>query len=250
MAKVDMDLIKFVLQRNELDVRTVAQIMDDIQVELTNQVDDEEKPPPVKKQFVMMVSDPEGELEGKNYTGWILQIPEEDSPFVAEERIIRSAYEYNASKRGRRMPVKSIGEACEAVPLRFQKEQNVWIKTKEPVLIVRSSNELPDGMGEFDDLKIGGSIKKPTKAQEEADFVRTPIDVNEVSVGGSDEVVSDVVDLADHVEEAAQTVDHVEEAAPETTTNDAAPQDSTTFKSTDDAAEVGNEDVKQEEGVF
>ena len=153
MAKVDMDIVKFVLQRNELDIRIVSQIMEDIEVELKNQTDDEEKPPPKKKQFVMMVSDPEGELEGKNYTGWILQIPEEDSPYTAEERIIKSAYEYNASKRGRRMPVKSIGEACEVVPLRFQKEQNVWIKTKEAVLIVRSSNVLPDQMGDLNTLE-------------------------------------------------------------------------------------------------
>ena len=180
MAKVDLDIVKFILNRNELDVRQVAQIMEDIQVELNNQVD-EEKPPPVKKQFVMMVSDPEGELEGKNYTGWVLQIPEEDSPYVAEERLMKGAYEHNATKKGQRMPVKSIGEACEVVPARIYKEQNIWVKTKEPVLLVRSSNVLPDEASDFSDLPVGlGGTKTSQDAGKENEpdsFVSKSIEV-------------------------------------------------------------------------
>ncbi len=142
MPKVDLELVKLVLTRNELDVRQVAQILDDIQVEVAAQVD-EEKPPPVKKQFVMMVSDPEGKLEGKDFTGWVLQIPEEDSPYVAEERLFRATYEHNATKKGSRLPVKTIGEACEFITAKHFKEQNVWVKTKEPVLLVRTSNKVP-----------------------------------------------------------------------------------------------------------
>ena len=182
MPKVDLDIVKFILQRNELDVRKVSQIMDDIEVELTNQVD-EERPPPVKKQFVMMVSDPEGELEGKNYTGWVLQIPEEDSPYVSEERLIKGAYEYNATKKGRRMPVKSVGEACEVVPARIYKEQNIWVKTKEPVLIVRSNNVLPDEMSDFSDLPagLGGTKPRADEVDSAEEFVSEPIGVdNEV----------------------------------------------------------------------
>ncbi|WOO39323.1 hypothetical protein [Rubellicoccus peritrichatus] len=143
MPKVDIELVKLVLQRNEVDVRKVAQILDDIQVEVNSQVD-EDKPPPVKKQFVMMVSDPQGVLEGKDLTGWVLQIPEEDSPYQAEERLIKSAYEYNMTKKGQRMPVKSIGEACEFAPARTLKEQNVWVKTKEPILLVKTNNKIPE----------------------------------------------------------------------------------------------------------
>ena len=142
MPKVDLELVKLVLQRNDVDVRKVAQIIDDIQVEVNSMVD-ENKPPPVKKQFVMMVSDPQGLLEGKDLTGWVLQIPEEDSPYQSEERLIKSAYEYNATKKGQRMPVKSVGETCEFVPTRIMKEQNVWVKTKEPILLVRTTNKIP-----------------------------------------------------------------------------------------------------------
>ncbi|MFW6354603.1 MAG: hypothetical protein ACOC3I_09490, partial [Verrucomicrobiota bacterium] len=60
-----------------------------------------------------------------------------------EERIHRAAYNFNATPKGRRMPVESIGEACEAVSPRLLKDENVWIKTKEPVLIVKSDNKIP-----------------------------------------------------------------------------------------------------------
>ncbi|MEO0795978.1 MAG: hypothetical protein AAFX93_12490 [Verrucomicrobiota bacterium] len=143
MAKVEVDLVKMVMTRNGLDVRTVAQVIEDINTEMKAQTDDEDKPPPVKKQFVMMVSDPEEVLQGKIMTGWVLQIPEEDSPHVAEERVFRLGYEYNMTKKGRRIPVKTVAEACENVPARIQKEQKVWVKTKEPVYILPTKNKIP-----------------------------------------------------------------------------------------------------------
>ena len=147
MAKVDLDLVKMVLQRNEVDIRTVAQVLEDLNEEMKLQAD-EEKPPPVKKQFVMMVSDPNGELPQQDFTGWVLQIPEDDGVYVAEERLIRAAYNYNQSPKGRRMPVKSIAEICEHVPARFLKEEQVWVKTKETVFMLKTNNHIPTDKGE------------------------------------------------------------------------------------------------------
>jgi hypothetical protein len=41
------------------------------------------------------------------------------------------------------MPVETIGEACEAVSAKIFKEQNVWIKSKVPVLVVPIENKIP-----------------------------------------------------------------------------------------------------------
>lgn len=142
MAKVDIELVKRVLSRNLEDIRKVSEIIEELSLEAAA-VEDEPKPPPVKKQFVIMVSDPNDELKGKDYTGWVLQIPEEDSPVVAEERLIRGAYEFNITPKGRRLPARTIGEVCEAVSAKILKEQNVWVKTKEPVLVVKTRNEVP-----------------------------------------------------------------------------------------------------------
>lgn len=146
MAKVDVELVKMVMTRNGLDVRTVAQVIEDINIELKAQTEEDEKPPTVKKQFVMMVQDPHGKLaniKSGELTGWVLQIPEDDSPFVTEERLRRSGYEFNMTKKGRRIPVKSIAEVCENVSSRITKEQKVWIKNKEPVYLLTTDGKLP-----------------------------------------------------------------------------------------------------------
>lgn len=144
MAKIAIDTLKFILQRNVSDIRKINDIMQDINLEL--QAEEEEKanrPPPVKKQFSIVLTDDEGLLADKNLTGWVVQIPEDDSVTAAPERIIRAAYEYNTTPKGRRMPVQTIGEACEAVTAKLFKEQNVWVKTKIPVLAVAVHNQIP-----------------------------------------------------------------------------------------------------------
>ena len=143
MAKVDLELLKLILQRNSIEVRKIAQILDDINKEQEIADEDADKEPPVKKQFVTILSDPEGYLESKEFTGWVVQIPEEDSPYTATERLIRAAYEYNTTKKGRRMPVQELGEVCEFVPAKILKEQKIWVKTKEPIFIHRTNNKIP-----------------------------------------------------------------------------------------------------------
>jgi hypothetical protein len=143
MAKVDLELVKFILQRNEIDVRKVNSIIGDIEEEM--KIIKEENPPAprVPKQFAILISDPENQLPSTDFTGWVLQMPEEDSPAILEGQIHKAAYDINQTPKGRRMPVKSIGEACEVVPARIFKEQQVWVKTKEPVLILKTNNEIP-----------------------------------------------------------------------------------------------------------
>ena len=99
--------------------------------------------PPVKKQFVILLSDPNGKLPKVDFTGWVLQLPEDESPASVQERLLKATYDYNASKKGRLYPAKTVGDAIEAVPAKFFKEAELWIKTKEPVLVLRTDNEIP-----------------------------------------------------------------------------------------------------------
>lgn len=144
MAKIDIDTLKQILQRNNLEVRKVAEILEDINTELEiQQAEKEDRPPPVKKQFVILVSDPQEKLKGVDMTGWVLQIPEEESPYTVTDKLVTSAYEYNVTPKGRRLPLTTIGETCEVAPPKITKEQQLWIKTKEPILVVTTNNEVP-----------------------------------------------------------------------------------------------------------
>ena len=69
MPKIDVETLKFILQRNEPDIRKVNEIMQEIEMEL--KAEEEEKlnrPPPVKKQFSILIADAEGELKDKDLT--------------------------------------------------------------------------------------------------------------------------------------------------------------------------------------
>jgi hypothetical protein len=85
--------------------------------------------------------------------GWVLQIPEDESVATALERVYRGCYDFNASKKGRLMPVKTVGEAFENVAAKYFKEADVWVKTKTPVLVVRTDNEIPKSEDEKSEKK-------------------------------------------------------------------------------------------------
>lgn len=146
MAKVDLELVKMVAQRQpDLSAEQIARLIEDLSLEAKTKDADDAKEPPVKKQFVVIVSDPHGEIAalGKDFTGWVVQIPEDDNPAVALERLHNGAYDFNRTPKGRRLPLKTVAEACEFGSAKIFKEHKVWVKTKEPVMVVLSDNKIP-----------------------------------------------------------------------------------------------------------
>lgn len=145
MAKVELDLVKAVLQRAELSASDIAKIIEDINTE-TKMAEEAkgEKEPAVKKQFVFILSDPQGKFAGDtDYVGWVVQIPEDENPATALEKLHLGAYDFNRSAKGKRFAVHTISEACEFGSAKIFKEQKIWVKTKEPVLVVRTNNKIP-----------------------------------------------------------------------------------------------------------
>lgn len=142
MPKIDVNQVAEILKRNDLDPALLRQIIEELNLAAQPEVD-EEKPPAVKKQFSILVSDPEGKLPSGEFTGWVLQIPEDASVTSGPERIHKAAYEFNTTKKGRMMPAKTLADAIENVPAKHFKEQQVWIKTKTPVFMVTTDNEIP-----------------------------------------------------------------------------------------------------------
>ena len=143
MAKIDLDKLRNILHRNESDIRKINDIIKEVEHELQIEKEErEQRPPLVKKQFVTLISDNEGKLVDQDFASWVVQIPEDESPATVIDKIHQSAYNYNVTSKGQRLPVKSIGEACELVSARLFKENNLWVKTKIPVLAVRCSNKI------------------------------------------------------------------------------------------------------------
>lgn len=142
MPKIEVNKVAEILKKNQLEPKLLRQIVEEMNL-LTQPEADEEKPPAIKKQYVILVSDPENRLPKSDFVGWVLEIPESESVVTATERINRAVYDFNASKKGRLMPANTVGEAMEHVPAKFFKEAELWVKTREPVLIIKTDNSIP-----------------------------------------------------------------------------------------------------------
>jgi hypothetical protein len=143
MPKIDVSKVAEILQRNHLEPAILRRIIEEINQVVQPDPAEENKPPPVKKQWIVVISDPDHRLPKDDFAGWVVQIPEGESPVSTRERILRGAYDFNASKRGRLLPVKTVGEALENVPPKHFKEAELWVRTRTPVLMVRTDNRIP-----------------------------------------------------------------------------------------------------------
>lgn len=143
MAKVDIDLVKLVaMQKLNPSNKEMSAFLQELKERA--EADKPEKEPTVKKQFVFLLSDPHGKFKGDtDFTGWVVQIPEDDNPATALEKLHLGAYDFNRSAKGRRYPVSTVAEACEFGSQKIFKEQKIWVKSKEPVLVVPTNNKLP-----------------------------------------------------------------------------------------------------------
>ena len=146
MAKIDVAKVADILRQNRLEPAVMRRILEQINsvTEKAAEAEDQ-KPPAVKKQFVVLISDPEGAMPSTDFAAWVVQLPEDASPLSTQERIAKAAYDFNASRRGRALPVKTVGEAMETVPAKNFKEVELWVKTKTPVQVLSTDNVLPKG---------------------------------------------------------------------------------------------------------
>lgn len=145
MPKIDVNKVAEILKRNHIEPAVLRRVVEEMNLAVQPDPGDGDQAPPVKKQFAILLSDPEERLPRGDFTGWVLQIPESESPASSRERILKATYDYNASKKGRLYPAKTVGDALENVPGRFFRDVELWVKTKTPVVVLRTDNEIPRG---------------------------------------------------------------------------------------------------------
>jgi hypothetical protein len=143
MAKIEVNQVADILKKHKIDPSLLREIVEEMNEVTQPEADEDIKPPAAKKQFVVLLSDPQGKLAKADLVGWVVQIPEDASPHSTTERIFKGAYDFNASKKGRLLPVKSVGESLESVSAKFFKEAELWVKTKLPVAVMITDNVLP-----------------------------------------------------------------------------------------------------------
>jgi hypothetical protein len=151
MPKVETEIAAAIVKRRVTSPEEQTQVLDDLKKVLEQEAAEKEmKPPTLKKEFVFIISDPKNALAAAypdGIVGWVVQIEEGEAPQSALTKLHAAAYEHNASPKGRKFPVETVGEACETVKAKFFKDAGVWVKTKEAVLVVATDNKIPKAPG-------------------------------------------------------------------------------------------------------
>lgn len=143
--KIALTDVAQTLKTHKLEPSVVREILEELsQLASDAEADKAEPAPRTKQQFVVVVADKERKLRAEALTGWVVQIPEEAAPPSVIDRINEAAHAFNASKKGRLLPVKSIGEAFESVKRRFLKEAGITVKTKTPIYLIPTDNVLTE----------------------------------------------------------------------------------------------------------
>ena len=153
MAKVDIEIVETALKLEDLDYQKRAQIMNRIKSESEAIKSDKEKEPAVKKQFVIVVNDPYGKIAstGMDFSGWVVQIPEDDAPQTAIAKINQASSDFNLTPKGRRKPLRNMAEFFEFSSQKINKASNLWVKTKEPVLVCLTNGKIEKVYRDTDD---------------------------------------------------------------------------------------------------
>lgn len=102
-----------------------------------------------KKKMVLVASDPEDRfVQVVDCPVWVVQMNEEDNHTDVIEKINSATYAYNndvlnGKKKSKKNPVYKVSESLEQVTAKYFKEEEISVKTKEPTVIVRTDNKIP-----------------------------------------------------------------------------------------------------------
>lgn len=126
-----------------VDETTAQKVLQKI-VEANQKEDDgdDDKPPRVKKEFLIVLANPDGILP-PDITGWVIQVDEGVPPPSVFERLGQAAAEYNTTRKGRHHPANTVPELFENVAAKFFKPTQISVKTKMPVWCLPAPDKLP-----------------------------------------------------------------------------------------------------------
>jgi hypothetical protein len=136
--KIDLSIVAETLKQHKVAPPDVRAILEDLNAKLAQEDAGKEDPTPRQKtQYVVVSTEPS--------TAWVVQIAEMDGPHTVFDRINQAAHAFNASKRGKLIPVKSVAEALETVKRKQMKEAGILkVCTKIPVAVITGPNKLSE----------------------------------------------------------------------------------------------------------
>jgi hypothetical protein len=80
MPKIDVNKVAEILKKNHIDPAVLRRVVEEMNLAVQPDPGEGDAAPPVKKQYIILISDPQERMPKGDFTGWVLQIPEDESP--------------------------------------------------------------------------------------------------------------------------------------------------------------------------
>ncbi len=144
--KVSIEQIEQSMRDQNVDPKIIVKVISDLEAAAKEDRADRGSAPKAKTQFAILVSDPENKLRGLNLVGYVVAMEENAPPQAAHERLIEAVNNFNNSKRGRKAPLETLGDAIAVLKGKWLKREHgekLAIKTREPVAVQAVSNTIP-----------------------------------------------------------------------------------------------------------
>lgn len=146
--KVDIEQVEHTANLVGIDQTKTQKLIKDLRQAIEEENADKDKQPREKKQFIVIANVDEKTTdfveELQNTPISVIEYPEDGDHNEVINKIYAAIYDFNANnKKGQKNPVKKVFEGLEVLPMKHFKEVGVGRKTKEPVIIVTTDNNVP-----------------------------------------------------------------------------------------------------------
>lgn len=136
MSKVSIEQIEATLRDQKLDGKLIAKIVTELEAVAAEEKATKETGVKAKHDFAVLVQDTHG---------WVFQVEAGSNVATLPDRVKVAATEFNNSKKGRKVPVSTVGETIENVPTKFWKTragETTRVKSKTPVFLVATDGKI------------------------------------------------------------------------------------------------------------
>ncbi len=144
--KVDLADVEHIISKYKVDAKTADKIIEEIKQAAEDAKGDaggaEKK---TKYKYLIVASDPDKQVPNlENIPMWVFKVPDEENHTEVLPRFFKGVYAFNAgSRKGKKNPVKTVGDGIQAVGTKFFKPAKSPIVTKQPVIVLVTDNKIP-----------------------------------------------------------------------------------------------------------
>lgn len=140
---IKIEEVESVLRNKNIPANVIIQVVNELEAVAEENKAEKSAEPKQKNEYGVILLDPNNVVRDNNLTALVVQYPHGENPNTILDRLYAATYAQNAAGKRKKYNIQTVGEAARSVKRKFYKENRLMIKTKEPVLVVKSDNNIP-----------------------------------------------------------------------------------------------------------